>query len=211
MSSFSDKLKLKEKAEEDTYFARRDRELIEALHRKRGHQDQQRPAAVAGIRVKIVSGGQTGVDRAALDVALELGLEAGGWCPRARRAEDGRIAVRYPLRETPSGVYSQRTEWNVRDSDATLILHRGAMSGGTRLTAEIAARLERPLLALDLAREPDPEGARAWLLEYQVRVLNVAGPREEGAPGVYAQAFLFLRKLLILKTAVDRFVPESRS
>ena len=81
-----------------------------------------------GIPRKIVSGGQTGVDRAALDVAIKLGIEAGGWCPRGRRAEDGPIEERYPLRETWSRTYSQRTEWNVRDSDATLILCRGTPS-----------------------------------------------------------------------------------
>src|SRR5438876_1977372 len=87
---------------------------------------------------KIISGGQTGVDRAALDVALELGIPCGGWCPQGRRAEDGVIPARYPLRETPWWGYPQRTEWNVRDSDGTLILAEGEPDRGTVLTRELA-------------------------------------------------------------------------
>ena len=80
---------------------------------------------------RIVSGGQTGVDRAALDVALELSIPCGGWCPKGRKAEDGALPARYPLKETPSEEYAQRTTWNVRDSDGTLILTHGAPTGGT--------------------------------------------------------------------------------
>lgn len=146
--------------------------------------------------IRVISGGQTGVDRAALDAAIELGIELGGWCPRGRRAEDGAIHGRYPLRETPSRGYSQRTEWNVRDSDATLILCRRDMSGGTRLTAELAAGYAKPLLVLDLDSGPDPEMVVDWLRERRVGVLNVAGPREEGAPGIYAQSLAVLVRLL---------------
>src|SRR5438876_4889366 len=88
----------------------------------------------------IVSGGQTGVDRAALDVALELGIPCGGWCPKGRRAEDGRIPLRYPLEETTLNIYPQRTEWNVRDSDGTLVLTTGRPEGGSALTNELARR-----------------------------------------------------------------------
>ena len=89
---------------------------------------------------RIVSGGQTGVDRAALDVALSLGIPCAGWCPRGRRAEDGPIDARYPLNETPSTSYAKRTEWNVRDSDATLILARLPLGGGTALTERLARK-----------------------------------------------------------------------
>jgi hypothetical protein len=145
---------------------------------------------------KIVSGGQTGVDRAALDVARELGLPCGGWCPKGRRAEDGPIDARYPLQETPGDGYPQRTEWNVRDSDGTLILTRGEPDRGTRLTAELAQRYGKPLLVLDLAEEPDTAKVRAWVEEHRIQVLNVAGPRASSCPGIYDQAARFLRKLL---------------
>ena len=99
---------------------------------------------------KIISGGQTGVDRAALDVALAMGIDCGGWCPKGRRAEDGSIPSRYPLAETASPAYSQRTKRNVRDSDATLILARGQPRGGTLLTKRTAVELGKPCLSIDL-------------------------------------------------------------
>lgn len=150
--------------------------------------------------LKIVSGGQTGVDRAALDVALEAGVLCGGWCPDGRRAEDGRIDLRYPLRETPAGAYEQRTEWNVRDSEGTLILHRGRLQGGTALTQELTQRLGRPVLAVDLSTDPDPAAVSDWIRTQAISVLNVAGPRESGAPGVHAEASRFLRRVLCLLT-----------
>lgn len=143
-------------------------------------------------RLKIVSGGQTGVDRAALDAAMAAGLATGGWCPKGRLALDGRIPGRYPLRETPSSGYAQRTEWNVRDADATLLLTRGELSGGTKLTAEWAARYGRPLLVLDLFAVPGIPEVMRWLEAHAVGILNVAGPREEGAPGIQSQAGVFL-------------------
>jgi hypothetical protein len=145
---------------------------------------------------RIVSGGQTGVDRAALDVALELGLPCGGWCPRGRRAEDGPIDSRYPLTETPWDGYPQRTEWNVRDADGTLVLTRGTPDRGTALTVELARRRGRPHLVIDLGRSPDVEEVRAWARANQVRALNVAGPRESSCPGIHDEAAAFLRELL---------------
>lgn len=143
-----------------------------------------------------MSGGQTGVDRAALDVAVTLGLPCGGWCPKGRRAEDGTIPSRYPLRETPSEAYAQRTEWNVRDSDGTLVLSRGELGSGTAHTVEIAARLGRPCLIVNLAEPPDVSAVRAWLTRHGITVLNVAGPRENTSPGVYRRAAGFLRGVL---------------
>ena len=147
---------------------------------------------------KIVSGGQTGADRAALDVALELGLEAGGWVPRGRRAEDGVIPDRYPVREGQSEAYAERTRLNVRDSDATLVLTRGAPEGGTARTIQIAENMARPLLVVDLDDAADPAAGRAWLAEAAPGVLNVAGPRESTAPGIHGQAADYLRQLLAL-------------
>ena len=152
---------------------------------------------------EIVSGGQTGVDRAALDVALALGLACGGWCPKGRRAEDGPIPARYPLRETAGAGYGERTRLNVRDSDATLVLARGAPAGGARLTVELAGDLGRPCLVVNMTPDSDAEilesgaaAVRAWLAENRVRVLNVAGPRESEAPGIGAEAAAFLADIL---------------
>jgi hypothetical protein len=147
-------------------------------------------------RLRIVSGGQTGVDRAALDVALALGLPCGGWCPSGRRAEDGPIDARYPLRETPSAAYDERTAGNVRDSDATLVLARGPLRGGTAYTLSCARREGRPHLVVDLGADPDPAPVRLWIDEQRVRVLNVAGPRESQSPGIGAHARAFLMEVL---------------
>jgi hypothetical protein len=145
---------------------------------------------------KLMSGGQTGVDRAALDVARELGIAAAGWCPQGRRAEDGRLQDCYPLKETPAAEYAQRTEWNIRDSDGTLVLTRGRPSEGTAFTIEVATRLGKPCLVLDVAENPDASQVATWSHTHQVRVLNVAGPRESKCPGIYQHAQAFLRQLL---------------
>ncbi len=143
-----------------------------------------------------MSGGQTGVDRAALDLALARGWACGGWCPRGRRAEDGPLPARYPLRETPLDAYPQRTEWNVRDSDGTLIMHRGIVKGGTALTVRLARRHHKPLLKIDLLRPPLPLAFRQWIEASAITVLNVAGPRESEAQGIYVQAQAQLAALL---------------
>ena len=145
----------------------------------------------------IVSGGQTGVDRAALDVALERGMPCGGWCPARRWAEDGPIDQRYPLRETPSADPAERTEWNVRDSDATLILATSAPSPGTDRTLEAARRVRRPVYLRHLGAPPDTDAFRRWLQIHNIRTLNVAGPRESESPGVYALAGEYLRAVLL--------------
>ena len=145
---------------------------------------------------KIISGGQTGVDRAALDVALELGLPCGGWCPRGRRAEDGVIPATYPLKETDSDEYAPRTARNVLDADATLVITRGEPTRGTALTVEIAKRAKRSYRIVDLAHAADVNAVRRWLRQEHVATLNVAGPRESSCSGIYEQALRFLRDLL---------------
>ncbi|HYC37840.1 MAG TPA: putative molybdenum carrier protein [Usitatibacter sp.] len=152
---------------------------------------------------KIISGGQTGVDRAALDAALALGVEAGGWCPHGRRAEDGPISRRYPLKETRTEKYPPRTALNVREADATLILHLGALDGGSRLTHEIADRSHKAQRCINLADRDALDQARAWLRETSPRTLNVAGPRESRQPGIYPRAYGFLVRLL--KEGCERY------
>jgi Circularly permutated YpsA SLOG family len=138
---------------------------------------------------KIISGGQTGADRAALDFAIARGSPHGGWCPRGRLAEDGTIPARYQLVETPSPDYAERTEWNVRDSDGTVIFSIAAvLTGGSKQTADLARQQRKP--CLHLARERD--GAIAgrklveFLEEHAIKVLNVAGPRQSQEPGAAA-------------------------
>ena len=138
---------------------------------------------------KIVSGGQTGADRAALDWALQRGVAHGGWCPKGRLASDGPLPERYLLRETESAGYRQRTKLNVRDSDATLIFNTGVLDGGTLQTVRFAQTLGKPHFVVQIdepAQESVAQRIRVWLTEGQFSVLNVAGPREEKRPGVYA-------------------------
>lgn len=145
---------------------------------------------------RIVSGGQTGVDRAALDAAQAAGLARGGWCPAGRAAEDGPIPARYPLRETPEARPEQRTAWNVRDADATLILLFDAPRGGTASTAACARETGRPLRIVRLGAAGEPNGTRRWLAGERVVTLNVAGPRESEAPGIAVAARTWLDRLL---------------
>ena len=149
------------------------------------------------------------MDRAALDAALFLGVSCGGWCPRSRRAEDGAIPSRYPLRETAGTAYAERTALNVADSDATLIVIRGPMTGGTALTAQAARNRGRPCLIARLDREIDLDGVLKWLQGHQVRVLNVAGPRESHQPGIYLEARALLERLIGLACPSLAVVPRA--
>lgn len=158
------------------------------------HSGRPRPYPIYMVH-KLISGGQTGVDRAALDVALELGIPCGGWCPQGRRAEDGPIADRYPLQETPWWGYPQRTEWNVRDADGTLILVVREPDGGTKLTEQLARQLGKPCLVLNFDEGAAAEVSR-WLAAEVIGVLNVAGPRESSTPGIYERARTLLREVL---------------
>ncbi len=157
---------------------------------------------------RVISGGQTGVDRAGLDAAIDEGIPNGGWCPKDRRSEDGRIPERYDLVETPLADAAQRTEWNVRDSDGTLVLTIGEPTGGTALTVRLAREHRKPCLVVELGGHPDPEAAMAWFEEYGISVLNVAGPRESTFPGIHERAASFLGRLFALggrkKLAPDR-------
>jgi hypothetical protein len=140
---------------------------------------------------KIVSGGQTGVDRGALDAALAAGLPCGGWCPANRRAEDGPIPQRYPLTPLPGGGYRDRTRQNLIDSDGTAILFFGSLAGGTKLTRDSCMREKKPFVVLDAKLITEAAAAAAiirFVGENQVSTLNVAGPRLSGWPQGYAFA-----------------------
>ncbi len=144
---------------------------------------------------RIVSGGQTGSDRAALDFAIERGLEHGGWCPPGRTAEDGPIPERYRLRELPDGGYLKRTRQNVIDSDATLILNLGELEGGTLATLRFAEQLGKPHLLLSLdqgVREEELRQVQEWSQKQPLETLNVAGPRESKRPGIYRLTYELL-------------------
>ena len=146
---------------------------------------------------RLVSGGQTGADRAALDAARELGIETGGWVPRGRWAEDGRVPDCYPnMKETDSADPAMRTEHNVRDSDGTVVFSHGEVSGGTKWTMEVSGRLRKPLLCLDLSAQP-VEAAADRLLEWTeaegVEVLNVAGPRASEDAAIHCAVRAVLR------------------
>jgi hypothetical protein len=137
---------------------------------------------------KIVSGGQTGADRAALDWAIMRGVAHGGWCPKGRKAEDGMIDPRYILTETPSEDYSQRTEWNVRDSDGTAVFSVGReLRGGALLTVELAGRYNKPVIHLCAQDEGTnhAQELRSFIEGFGISILNIAGPRESDEPGVY--------------------------
>ncbi|MFO0722336.1 MAG: putative molybdenum carrier protein [Myxococcota bacterium] len=154
--------------------------------------------------MKIISGGQTGVDRAALDVAMGLGLAAGGWCPAGRRSEDGVIPDHYPLVETRSSEFHVRTQRNVETSSATLVFTRGAPTGGTRYTVEVAQSMRRPCLVIDVSRRGGDHVSTVadWLRLVGPRVLNVAGPRESGAPGIGAETTRILTEALVRAGAI---------
>lgn len=146
----------------------------------------------------IISGGQTGADRAALDFAIVHGIPHGGWCPLGRRAEDGVLDARYQMRETESKDYRQRTRRNVEESDATLILNMGELTDGSLYTLQCAQRADKPVRVVnldsdDLAAEAD--GVREWLGAHAISVLNIGGPRESKRPGIYQRALKFLESL----------------
>jgi hypothetical protein len=166
---------------------------------------------------RIVSGGQTGVDRGALEAALEFqrtthkssdddsdtgrrSIEIGGWCPKGRRAEDGVISDKYPLIETElSTEYHVRTEWNVRDSDGTCILIQAAcMDAGTRLTLDLTEKYRKPCLVSHMSDAYCVQNIHNWIISNQIRVLNIAGPRESSCPGIGIVAKAVISELLSL-------------
>ena len=147
---------------------------------------------------KIISGGQTGVDRAALDATIENNIPYGGWCPKGRKAENGIIPDKYLLEEAFTDDYSERTKLNIRDSDGTLVLVYKIpvdVNNGTILTINYAQKEKKPLLVVALDNCDLVNIVIQWIDEHSIEVLNIAGPRESQSPGIYNTSFKFLKTL----------------
>jgi len=142
--------------------------------------------------LKIISGGQTGVDRAALDAALKHGIECGGWCPAGRLDEFGKIPDRYPVKELEHGSFVERTMQNVTDSDATVIIYLDKLRGGTEQTVRFCIEQKRPHKLIDAAEISAENAANSifnLVRENKIDILNVAGPRQSEWPGGYYYSF----------------------
>lgn len=150
---------------------------------------------------KVISGGQTGVDRAGLDAAVNAGIPIGGYCPKGRRAEDGTIPDKYPMLEMESPESYYRTEKNVIDSDGTLILNKGPLTEGTKLTQDFTVKYGKPslIVQLDADKVLKPAHVIRWLEGQFISTLNVAGPRESKCPGgIYGEARAYLDRVFAL-------------
>lgn len=158
-------------------------------------------------QVKIISGGQTGIDRAALDVALKHRIKCGGWSPAGRLDEFGRIPDRYPLQELEVGGFTERTLQNVKDSDGTVIIYLGRLGGGTEQTVRFCVEQQRPHQLIDASKIPTEEAARAvadFVHKNEIDVLNVAGPRQSEWPEGYGYARRALEIFLSSITSKNR-------
>ena len=148
---------------------------------------------------RIVSGGQTGADQAALDVAMELGIPHGGWVPKGRKTESGPLPAQYLLREMPTDSYAKRTEQNVMDSDGTLIISHGELSEGSDYTRMMAAKHGKPWIHIDADKQSIDvavEMIRTWISGNEIETLNVAGPPMSKDPLIYATAKMILKAVL---------------
>jgi len=150
---------------------------------------------------KIISGGQTGADQGALDAAIEMGFPHGGWIPKGRLTENGPLPNRYQLIEIPTGSYKKRTEQNVIESDGTLLISRGHLTGGTKLTRIYADDHSKPNLYVNLKKTSPIKAAETvytWICRYDIEVLNVAGPRESKDPHIYEDVKFIIQRVLTL-------------
>lgn len=152
---------------------------------------------------QIISGGQTGADRAALDFAIKHNIPYGGWLPKGRKTEDGTLPEKYQLQEMPTGEYAKRTEQNILDSDGTLIVSHEYLTGGSALTEFLAEKHKKPCVHIDLNKLNQKEASLIidkWLQTHKIEVLNVAGPRAGKDPKIY-QATLELLEAVFNKPA----------
>ncbi len=164
--------------------------------------------------MKLISGGQTGVDRAALDVALKHGIECGGWCPAGRLDEFGRIPDQYPVQELEAGGFGERTLQNVKDSDGTLIIYPGKLGGGTEQTIRFCIELQRPHELIDASKFSAEDAAKliaGFVRNHKIDVLNVAGPRQSEWPEGYDYAYGALDAFLAVLADVVRCTHITRS
>jgi len=163
---------------------------------------------------KIISGGQTGADRAALDVAIKFNFEHGGWIPKGRRTEEGPLPVKYQLKEMDTNDYRERTKQNIVDSHGTVIISRGNLTGGSKLTQSFAIVIGRPICYIDLLIAEEFEASiilKSFIMENNIQILNVAGPRLSHHPGIYMDVKTILEVmtyLLFLDTRQDEYLKE---
>ena len=163
---------------------------------------------------KIISGGQTGADRAALDVAIKFNIEHGGWIPKGRRTEEGPLSVKYQLKEMDTSDYRERTKQNIVDSHGTVIISRGKLTGGSKLTQGFASVIGRPNCYLDLLTAEEFEASiilKSFIMENNIQILNVAGPRLSHHPGIYMDVKIILETmtyLLFLDSRQDEYLKE---
>lgn len=163
---------------------------------------------------KIVSGGQTGVDRAALDAAIELHIPHGGWCPKGRLSEAGIIPAKYLLEETATSEYSERTKLNIKDSDATLVVLPDKVTkitDGTILTIDGARKTKKPHMIVYSSEAIDVDSIIKWIAENKIKVLNIAGPRESQSPSIYDLSLTFLKEMFICLSTRQEHLMQFKS
>ncbi len=158
---------------------------------------------------KIISGGQTGADRAALDIAIKFNINYGGWIPKGRKTENGTLPNKYHMDEMPTDSYSKRTEQNIIDSQGTIIISRGNLNGGSLLTRELAFRLNKPCCYVDLSEIDEFDAAiliNSFIIDYELEIINIAGPRESSDPFIYNAVKIVLETviyMMVLETEPD--------
>jgi hypothetical protein len=162
---------------------------------------------------KIISGGQTGADQAALDAAIKLGISHGGWIPKGRLTEDGPLSDKYDLIEMPTASYPERTKKNIRESDGTLILSRGRLTGGSDLTEKWAIKYGKPMLHIDLSSVTPFDAAvqiNNWIVDYDIKIMNVAGPRASKDSKIYQSTLDIIESVLFLCFSENNFMHTAR-